>query len=432
MALSDWAVRDFTVEPAVHGPQIIVNWSFDGGFVPTGVSDLKLVRRERFHPADHTDGTTVHTESNAGAPTPFSVKYYSDTSVSDGVIYYYTMFAYVTAESAWKSHELTSGYALAFTTGTVASKIWSMLPTYEHGADAATTQTALTQTTVPESDPVHTDLTNPVRAGQVLHTGTHEYQDGRGFLFRLLQLVSTEFDRVYAITQHMMILHDVDRAPLDALQTIGDKVGVTVDVEASPERRREEIKRAVPVYRVKGTADGIASAVKVMIPWNLYFDECGDNILVFNREDRKFWNSADYYLMGSRGDTTHYLPGSGTYERNFDKVFFYFVEPVGSTSFPTKAQIQKTLERIIPKNLQASHGAIPVFVPLPELEISRLSIAETTQRGIASIRTGTARLTITETRSYTYSTRFLLTATAGVAANRFISDPNWVTPRRRT
>ena len=432
MALPDWAVNNFTVEAAVQGPQIIINWSYDGDFDPTKVSQLKLLKRQREFPIDETDGTVVYSEINPGAPDYFTTTYYDDLNVINGEFYYYSMFAYVTATSTWEKHDLTSGMMLAFNTGIVADRAWRDLAQYEKVKDLETTQAQLLEVVVPDRDSVHPELENLVRPGQKLHYGSHEMVQSMGFLQRFLRLLAIEMDRVYGISKHTSKFFDVNTAPLDMLSILGKRIGVTVDVEAAPERRREEIKRAIPLYRIKGTKEGMRVALNVLIPWTLEFDEVGNNIMVFNREDRVFWNEPDFWKMGTPGDTTSYFPGTGRYERNFDKVIFYFTAPVPLTEPLTPTQIQKSLERIIPKNLQASHSAIPVFIYSPAPETARLSITETNFHRTKMMTAETARLTITESvLPYNVSDKFLYTASSGVAT-RDVSDPSWVTPKRRT
>jgi len=430
MALADWAVRDFTVEPAVQGPQVIINWSFDG-FVPTDVGELRLVKKTRSYPEDVSDGTVVHSETNAGLPTPFSVVEYADTSVSDGVVYYYSMFAYVTSESTWYTSDLTSGYALAYTTGVLADLIWEFLPGILREGDDQTEQKALSETTVPDRASVNDEISNPLLHGQKLHFGSHEVPPSKGFLYRLMRLISLEFDRIYALSRHLVTLYDVDKAPLDMLSLIGSRVGVTVDLEASPERRREEIKRAVPLYWIKGTRNGIHSALQVLIPWTIEFDECGDNMGVYNREDRKYWDTANYYLMGTPDDPTTYYPGSGRYDRNFDKVRVFFISPSASANTLSPTQIRKALERVIPKNLQASHAAIPIFVPTPIVESAQISVTETAYINLSMLTVETPSVSFVESWNWTYETKFIMTAASGVTADRLVSDPDWITPRRR-
>jgi phage tail-like protein len=410
----------------------VVNWAFDNGFDPTAVSEVRLVRQELAHPTDETDGTTVHTEVNPGGPNYFATTSCADLAVSDGTVYYYRMFSYVTAESAWRWTDLASGYALAFTTGAVSTKMWDYLVGMDQAGDAETTQDSLLQTTIPIADPVHEELSNPLQPGQQLHFGAHEVATQKGFLFRLLRLLGTEFDRVHALTRHVIpVLGDVDVCPLDMLPVLGSRVGVEVDVETSPARRRMAIRNAVPVYQVKGTRDGIATAIKILIPWDIQFDECGDNIGVYNREDRKYWLDTNVHLMGTVTDPTTYYPGTGRYERSFTKVRVFFISPGPTYDSLSRTQIQKVVNRVIPANLQASHQAIPVFVPSKTEEEAQLSIEENERYDLKTRFTGDGVLNIEENEWYTWTHTFLLTGASGVA-NRVVSDPQWVTPKVRT
>lgn len=430
MAIPIWAVRNFSVSPAVHGPQVIINWDYENGFDPTDVLEIRLVRRERFFPVDESDGTLLLAEVNPGPPNYFVSTYFTDLTVQDGLVYYYSMFSNSISEGGWVRSDLASGYALGFTTGAVASKIWQLLNNLDQSSDASTEQKILTERVFNETDSVNVELEMNIPVGQKLHFGAHEILPGRGFLFRLLQLLATEFDRVHALTGHLHVLWDVDKAPLDMLPVLGSRVGVTIDVETTPERRRLSIKQAVPVYHVKGTRDGIHAALQPLIPWEIQFNELGDNILVFNRQDRVFWNEPDTWKMGTVDDTTDYFPGTAVDEYNFNKVAFFFISPSPSANSLTPSQIAKAVQQTIPANLQATHIAIPIFVPADEPETSRLEIHEVSHYDEAHWLTETSRLEVTESTRFVAETSYLMTGDAGLGL-RVLSDTQWILPKRR-
>jgi len=68
---------------------------------------------------------------------------------------------------------------------------------------------------------------------------------------------------------------DPDLAPEDFLQWLGGWVGMTLEESWPPERRRAVLAAAVPLYRVRGTAGGLAAYVRLLTGADVEVEESG-------------------------------------------------------------------------------------------------------------------------------------------------------------
>jgi len=79
---------------------------------------------------------------------------------------------------------------------------------------------------------------------------------------------------------------DVDNTDSRFLRAMATIVGVDLNLDIPILRQREEIKRAVEVYKRKGTLFGIRRQVEVITGLTASIDEMADNLLVANKPDR--------------------------------------------------------------------------------------------------------------------------------------------------
>gem|GEM_PF-4215012 len=95
--------------------------------------------------------------------------------------------------------------------------------------------------------------------GEVFDLG----EDGsklRGSLERFLMLFGPALDEAKGLAEYLQYIIDVDTVDSDFLQVMGKLVGVDVDVLLPIPQQREQIRRAVPTYRRKGTLPGFVLA----------------------------------------------------------------------------------------------------------------------------------------------------------------------------
>lgn len=109
----------------------------------------------------------------------------------------------------------------------------------------------------------------------------------RGQLERFLLLSATELGRVRSLIRAFPGMIDVDKADSRFLPAIAAIVGIEdFNYDLPIEQQREEIKRAVEVYKRKGTQFGIRRQIEVITRLNATIDEMADNVLVANYPDR--------------------------------------------------------------------------------------------------------------------------------------------------
>ena len=89
-----------------------------------------------------------------------------------------------------------------------------------------------------------------------------------GALDEVLAPVLSSLDNLHAYL-------DPDLAPEDFVQWLGGWVGVTLDESWPPERRRAVLAEAVDLYRVRGTAGGLAASLRLLTGCDVEVEESG-------------------------------------------------------------------------------------------------------------------------------------------------------------
>ncbi|HXM57680.1 MAG TPA: phage tail protein [Candidatus Dormibacteraeota bacterium] len=94
-----------------------------------------------------------------------------------------------------------------------------------------------------------------------------------------VQRLTTALDEVLApVLSSLDNLHaylDPDLAPEDFVQWLGGWVGVTLDESWPPARRRAVLAEAVGLYRVRGTAGGLAASLRLLTGCDVEIEESG-------------------------------------------------------------------------------------------------------------------------------------------------------------
>ncbi len=109
----------------------------------------------------------------------------------------------------------------------------------------------------------------------------------KGQLQRFLKLSGIELDHLVAKAEALAIYIDVDRTDADYLTLIADLVGLEINYDIPIPQQREEIKRAVEVYKTKGTVFGIERVGQNITGLNTEVGEWAKNILISNDTTRR-------------------------------------------------------------------------------------------------------------------------------------------------
>jgi phage tail-like protein len=207
-------------------------------------------------------------------------------------------------------------------------------------------------------------------AGEWVNLG----EDGtvlKGQLHRFLKLISFALDEVRGLIDAFPVILNVDKTDADYLPLIAALVGIDFNYDIPIPHQREEIKRAVEVYKAKGTIPGIKRFCRNIMGIDPEISEWPKQILLSNDSDRLSAVAADHRAMnytGLPGDQAAYsLDFSESGDYRFDKfgIYFFLAEYAGIQ----KSAIQKIL-RLLSKNIPASTIGKVIFVD----HIYRLSV----------------------------------------------------------
>jgi len=114
-----------------------------------------------------------------------------------------------------------------------------------------------------------------------------EIGESKGQLERWLLIPGIEFSRIRSLILALGNMVDVDKADARYLPDLAKIVGVDLNRDLPILRQREEIKRAVEVYKRKGTTFAMRRQVEVVTGLIAEVDEMADNLLISNKEDRR-------------------------------------------------------------------------------------------------------------------------------------------------
>ncbi len=205
--------------------------------------------------------------------------------------------------------------------------------------------------------PVYTEL-----SGEWVNLG----EDGtlqKGQLQRFLKLVSFALDEVKGMIDAFPVMLNVDKTDADYLPLLAVLVGIDFSYDIPIPRQREEIKRAVEIYKTKGSIPGIKRFCRNIIGFDPQIAEWPPRILMSNDVNRL---SARITTPGAMdnlwlpGDQSFYsLDFSESGDYRFDKFGIYFF--LAAFAGIPKPAINKVL-RLLPKHIPASTVGRIIFV----------------------------------------------------------------------
>lgn len=327
-------VSDFSVETTPEGPQIIVTWGYPSGFA-TNVAAITLVRKVGSYPENPTDGLVLFSDG-----PPFARMHYSDIDVGAGTCYYYTMFSHRLIDGVILFSDATVGYAVPYTTGEWERRLYEQfLPDFYAQWDAQGT-----------AQKVLVDQAAGPGLSQVRWGSRFNWKEPidlkRGFLRRWYKIVGLLLDHVRERCTQLPEFLNLDTTPAEFLPLISELVGITPNYDVPIQRQREEIKRAVEIWKIKGRYDAIQAAVRaisgllvVPVPWRnnlLTTNTVGSTSFSFDPQD--IWK----ILMPN--DPNSYVV-SGTLGEHKAKTVALFVELQPDQGI--LSSVYEKLERVI-------------------------------------------------------------------------------------
>jgi phage tail-like protein len=177
----------------------------------------------------------------------------------------------------------------------------------------------------------------------------------KGQLQRFLKLISFSLDEVKGLIDAFPVILNVDKTDADYLPLIAALVGIDFNYDIPIPRQREEIKRAVEVYKAKGTIPAIKTFGRAISGLSVAIQEWPKNILMSNDPGRL---SAQAFIpeiikeTGLPGDQCMYsLDFSDSGDYRFDKfgIYFYLLE-----NSRLLKSVGEKLKRLLSKYIPAS------------------------------------------------------------------------------
>jgi phage tail-like protein len=221
------------------------------------------------------------------------------------------------------------------------------------------------------------ELGNPLTGEQynITEDGTTE----KGQLERFFKIPGIELDSIEGLVDALPVLIDVDKTDADYLPLIAKLVGVEFNFDIPIPQQREEIKRAVEVYKTKGTVYGVARQGRSITGLTVEVDEWANNILMANKPSRKSSVITDKLIAdktGLPGDENQYSVDfrEDTGDYSFERFGIYFRIAPGK---PVLRSIVEKLERVLPDYRPASTLDRRIFLDLIYQEVMALEVATT-------------------------------------------------------
>ena len=175
----------------------------------------------------------------------------------------------------------------------------------------------------------------------------------KGQLQRFLKLVSFALDEVKGLIDAFPVMLNVDKTDADYLPLIAALVGIDFNYDIPIPRQREEIKRAVEVYKTKGTIPGIKRFCRNILGINSNICEWAARILMSNdpkRVSARITTPGAMDNTGLAGDQAAYsLDFSQTGDYRFDKFGIYlFLNECAGIHKPSAEKVLRLLSKNIP------------------------------------------------------------------------------------
>lgn len=298
------SVEPFTATQTDYG-RITLTWASPND---NNWNKLRLVRSTDGYPSTPADGTILLDARVDGIRTS-----YDDASLTQGVIYYYSIFMSQDAP-AWDSGTTYIQSAVVFYNDTywfslqasnlnhtpsIGSAYWApttYFPTWYPAGSVASL--AVKDQGYPDRLYDRTPQPYKIIKSDLFSNTTID----NPALASFLSLFGFQLDALKTRYDQILSFNDADLVSADNLEHLGQQFGVSTDYISSPRLRRQRIKNASVNYRLKGTATGIHNAIAAITGWDSEI-VVGQNMLL-NSDQSAFahpvyetWNADTNYFV---------------------------------------------------------------------------------------------------------------------------------------
>ncbi len=142
----------------------------------------------------------------------------------------------------------------------------------------------------------------------------YERNDENGELRRFLGIIAWELEKFRAAQSGLNDISNVNEVRDDLLEHLAWNVGWLLNRELPVLRQRAEIKRAVAIYRKKGTRRGLIDLIQGIMNWDMEVIKYNRNILMTGHPDSTTLKVSDPLVtmnMDTSADTADYILGGG-------------------------------------------------------------------------------------------------------------------------
>lgn len=385
-------VTSFAANPAREGPQVITSWTFPSDFSSL-VDEIKLVRKQGSFPESITDGKEVFSS------TTFTETEFADLDVTRGVCFYYTMFSQRKSDALFVFDSTTQDEVMPYETGFFEDALFRKLPQLYRVQDALVgEQKILEESTV-------TTTEAGVRKGQKLNF-KEDPTFPKGFLQRFLKNIALEFDKIKETADFFPTFIDVDETCASFLPRLAELVGITPNFDLPIPRQRDEIRRAVPSYKIKGTqsmlislTSGILKVVPTVVLWR-------NNVLISNDLNSTSFSfePEDVQKQFLEDDPNDYIADPDPLSYNLNRIALFF----DVSGLEVSKNVINKLRRTLPDFIPARIELVFIFTSDDSEVYNASSTTESTADTITQGELYDAG-NVTETTSDTILDQFLIT-----------------------
>ena len=321
-------VSNFTADPVMEGPQILLRWNLP---IDTGSLNIRVLKKEKAYPDDENDGTILVNSPVASSPTS-----YVDLNPSIDTVWCYAAYIYYSGTQAWSPDLLYQQGAvvipLASPTGyfyesqsrglagsveptwptiigstvqdgdvlwrcigvnpswvtTDVSKdsafTWDSeymqrllarkVPSAYRNADAESNQVKLS----PQQDPDFYDVWSAIHETGFVARGEFE---------RFLSIFGLALSRIRGAIDFYPRAVDPDETLPELLPMLAGLLGWELNTTLPTNKQRHSLMAAVPTYKIKGTTRSLEPSLRQAVGVNdVFVDPMSRHIMMSNRTTR--------------------------------------------------------------------------------------------------------------------------------------------------
>lgn len=219
---------------AFEGPQLVLAWT---NCDDVGLTRVQVRRGISNFPQDETEGNQVYLDN---APVISGDVKFPDLTVVGQDTYYYTIFMEVLG--TWYSGPTTQAKEIAFDNSDFHQRLWKALPEIYRRKDLETAQYPLQQTQ---------------DADGAWWNYNEDQSISHGQLYRFLKMYGLILGYARELTLYYEKFYDVYDVSSDHLTLIADYLALQLVSGIGLDRQRFVIANAVPIYKIRGTVDGV-------------------------------------------------------------------------------------------------------------------------------------------------------------------------------